>query len=96
MSNKQNYDVIVEIVKDILRKEGLLVGNWHLGIVNEVISSTKLKVMVDGGTSAQTVSCNPDIIFSEGDHVWVVFINGNARDKFVLCKRAIIQEEVEE
>lgn len=89
MSEKQNYEAIKQIILDVLKKEGMLTGQWHLGTVDRVISSTKLKVFVDGGSVAQTVSCNPDVTFSKGDEVWVVFINGNPRDKFVISKRAI-------
>lgn len=89
MNDKQVYDSIKEIVMDVMRAEGLLVGHWHLGTVDEVLSSTKLKVFVDGSDVAQTISCNPDVTFEVDSHVWVVYINGNARDKFVISKRAI-------
>ncbi|MDT0160259.1 hypothetical protein [Bacillus sp. AG4(2022)] len=88
-NNKQDYDAIVEIVKNTINSLGLQVGQWHLGKVTEVVSLTKLKVIVDDGQFAQTVSCNPDITFAVDDQVWVIFINGNPRDKFVLSKRAV-------
>jgi len=89
MEDGKFYKIIEEIVKEQLKKEKLLNGNWHLGTVDSVIDSKKLKVLVDGGQLPQTISCNPDVTFSVGDSVWVIFINGNPRDKFVLSKRAV-------
>lgn len=86
----KRFDKYIEkVVIKLLDKFGLLNGQWHLGEVTEIISNTKLKVKVDGSDLAQTLSCNPDVTFQIGDHVWVIFINGNARDKFVISKRAI-------
>lgn len=89
LNDKQTYDAIKEIIMDVLNTQGLLAGQWHLGTVDQVVSTTKLKVFVDGSTTSQTISCNPDITFGVGDQIWVIFINGNRRDKFALCKRAI-------
>lgn len=89
MNDKQFYDFIKNTVEDILAAQGLLTGQWHLGTVDQVISPTKLKVFVDGSDVSQTISCNPDVAFAVGNHVWVIYINGNPRDKFVLSKRAI-------
>ena len=90
LNDKQTYDTIKQIVLDVINKEKALIGNWHLGTVDQIISPTKLKVFVDGSTISQTISCNPDVTFTIGDHVWVIFINGNQRDKFVLCHRAVV------
>jgi len=89
MSDKKIYDQVAEIVLDVMRTQGLLVGQWHLGTVDQIVSTTKLKVFVDGSEISQTISCNPDVVFGVGNHVWVIYINGNPRDKFVLTKRAI-------
>lgn len=89
MNDRQLYDSIKEIVLDVMRAEGAFIGQWHLGLVDSIVSPTKLKVFVDGSTTSQTISCNPDVTFPVESHVWVVYINGNARDKFVLSKRAI-------
>lgn len=83
------HDLIERTVLKILDRYGVLQGQWRLGVVTQVISPTKLKVKIDGGTQPQTVSCNPDITFAVGNNVWVIFINGNGRDKFVISKRAI-------
>lgn len=77
------------IVLNVLKQQNLLMGQWHLGIVDSVTSDKKLKVFVDADSTSQTVSCNPDVTFAAGDHVWIIFINGNPRDKFALCKRAV-------
>ncbi|MGD6876760.1 hypothetical protein [Bacillus infantis] len=86
---KLEYQDIENIVYNILNKEKLLNKQWHLGTIDTVISPLKVKVFVDGSDVSQTVSCNPDITFTSGDYVWVLYINGNPRDKFVISKRAI-------
>ena len=86
---KQQLNIIEKLIYKILDEHKVLQGNWHLGEVTQIISSTKIKAKIDGGEVAQTISCNPDVTFSVGNHIWVIFINGNGRDKFALCKRAI-------
>lgn len=89
MNDKKIYDQVKEIVLDVMKSQGALIGQWHLGFVEQVVSPTKLKVFIDGSEISQTISCNPDVAFTIGSHVWVIYINGNPRDKFVLTKRAI-------
>jgi hypothetical protein len=81
--------IVESLVYGILNNNKLLTGQWQLGQVEEVISDKSLKVYVNGSDVAQTIPCNPDVTFNVGDHVWVIFINGNGRDKFVLCKRGV-------
>jgi hypothetical protein len=90
MNDKQFYDMLREIVREELKSQSLLDKQWHHGLVESVDSSIKLKVFVDGSEISQTISCNPDVSFSVGDQVWVIYINGNPRDKFVLAKRGIL------
>jgi hypothetical protein len=87
--DRQFYEYVKQIVIDILKSNGMFIGQWHVGTVDQVISPTRLKVFVDGSNTSQTIPCNPDVTFNVGDYVWVVYINGNPRDKFVLCKRAV-------
>ncbi|MFB5759116.1 hypothetical protein [Paenibacillus medicaginis] len=82
------YDAVKKIVQTEISNLGLLNGNWHLGEVVSIVNSFKLMVCVDGSTTPQEISYNPDVSFKAGDQVWVIFINGKSRDKFVLCKRA--------
>jgi hypothetical protein len=89
MNETQFYKSIEQIVLNVMKDKGMLIGQWHLGEVDSVISPTKLKVFVDADSTSQTVSCNPDITFTTGDHVWVIFINGNPRDKFVISRRIV-------
>lgn len=89
MNETQFYKSIEQIILNVLNDKGILNGQWHLGEVETVVSPLKLKVFVDGDVTSQTVSCNPDITFNAGDHVWVIFINGNPRDKFVVSKRSV-------
>lgn len=77
------------IVYNILNKEKLLRGEWHHGDVDTVISSTSIRVFVDGSSISQIIPCNPDVTFKSGDKVFVHFVNGNSSDKFVPYKRGI-------
>lgn len=90
-SNQQEYiyKLLSEIVRTEIRNLGLLNGDWHLGKVDSVVSNKMLNVLIDGSSTPQPVPCNPDINFSPQDNVIVVYINGNSKDKFVLCKRAV-------
>lgn len=91
MDLKQGYDfkqMIKDYVYKILNKENLLQGEWHLGKVASVVSRFKLNVYIDGSTTSQTVPCNPDVKFAIGDAVWVHFVNGDIRNKFIPYKRA--------
>ncbi|MFI2856778.1 hypothetical protein ACH6EH_06525 [Paenibacillus sp. JSM ZJ436] len=88
-SLEQTYKIIAEVVRTEIRNMGLLNGDWHLGKVESVISTSRLNVFVDGATVSQPIPCNPDVTFAPGNEVIVVFLNGNTRDKFVICRRAI-------
>lgn len=90
--NELSYQQIESIIYNVLNENKLLNNQWHVGKVDSILSPTKLKVFVDGSETSLTVSCNPDITFNVGDYVWVIFINGNPRDKFVISKRAISTE----
>lgn len=89
LENKKFVNWITDIIKKELDKRNLSQGNWQLGVVSSVISPKKLNVFVNGSTTPQEVSCNPDETFSQNDHVWVIFINGDSKNKFVLCRRAV-------
>ena len=89
MNTQETLDIIRTIVKNEIRNAGLLTGQWRLGKVTSVISNKKLMVKVDGSDRAQEVGCNPDCNFSANDEVWVIFINGDAKNKFVISRRAV-------
>lgn len=83
----------IEVVQNIVRTElnnaGLYNGQWHLGTVDAVVSTSTLKVFVDGSIVSQQVPCNPDVTFSQGDKVFVLFVNGDSKNKFIPFKRGI-------
>lgn len=81
--------IIKKLIYQILEKENLLQGQWHLGKVNKVINSKLLSVFVDGSNVAQTIPCSPDIVYEEMNEVWVVFINSSSSNKFVISKRGV-------
>lgn len=89
MNDKQFHDLIKTMIRDELKAQGLLVGQWHLGKVGQTISTKQLKCYIDGGDALQTVACNPKVTFAVNDEIWVVYINGNPRDKFAICHRAV-------
>jgi hypothetical protein len=89
MTNKQIYDLIKSIVVEEIKAQGLLIGQWHLGVVNSVVDSKFLSVFIDGSTTAQNIPYNPSVSFIPNEEIWVVYINGNSKDKFALCKRAV-------
>jgi hypothetical protein len=86
---QQFIDTVTNIVYGILKNEGLLKSEWHLGKVDRVISNTKISTFIDGSSQSQVVPCNPDITFNEGDEIFVIFIDNNSVNKFALCKRGI-------
>lgn len=87
--NKAFINKVKDIVYKILNKHNLLQGNWHLGKVDTVISSTKIKAFVDGSATSQLIAANPDVAFTVGDEIWIIFINNNQKDKYALCRRGI-------
>jgi len=82
-------DKVKKIIYAILRKENILQGQWHMGKVEEVLSNKLLSVYIDGSDEAQKIPCNPDVSFSQEDKVFVLYVNGNSKDKFVPFKRGI-------
>jgi len=80
---------VKKIIYSVLQNEKLLQREWHLGTVESVIDSKTLSVYVNGSTTPQTIPCNPDITFAVGDKVFVHFVNGDSRNKFVPYKRGI-------
>jgi hypothetical protein len=87
--NEKFINAVSKIVYSILKKENILIGQWHLGKVESVISAKKISVYVDGSTTPQEIPCNPDITFSVNDEIWVIFINNDSRNKFAISKRAV-------
>ena len=87
--SKAFYSLIESAVYNILQKEKLDIRPWHNGKVTQVLSPTKLKVCVDGSDVEQTISCSKNEPYKVGDEVWVVYINNNARNKFVFGLRGV-------
>ncbi|WEG18481.1 hypothetical protein PQ478_08360 [Alkalihalophilus pseudofirmus] len=89
IKNREVINLIRTIVYDILDDENVLIGEWHLGSVEEVLSENMLKVFVDGSDVSQRIPSNPDVEFTSGDHVWVHFVNKDSKNKFVTGKRSV-------
>lgn len=87
-------DAVKKIVYFILRKENILQNQWHVGTVSSVLSRYRLKVYIDGSDIEQLIPCNPNIEFVEGEKVWVLYINGDSKNKYVPFKRSTGQELV--
>lgn len=89
MTNEELIQVITSIIQNELKNANLQTGQWHLGTVSQVKTSKMLSVFVDGSTTAQDIPCNPDVTFAVGSKVFVLYVNGDTKNKFVPFKRAI-------
>ncbi len=67
------------------------VGNTHYGVIDSVVDNARAYVFVDASTTSQLIPTNPDVTFTNGDHVFVEFINGRSIDAFVTGRRIIRQ-----
>lgn len=91
MQQDKFIEIIQKIVMNLLEKMGFLVHEWHLGKVNKVNENGTLDIFIDGSDfSTPSIPANPDVDFSEGDYVWVHFINRNPNNLFVPYKRQIL------
>jgi hypothetical protein len=91
MENNRNgsdvfLDSVMKVVYKVLRKEKLLQSEFHIGKVEQVISDRQLSVFVDGSDTAQKIKCNPDVTFSVGEQVIVIFINNDPKNKYVMSR----------
>lgn len=96
-------DIVQSIVKAELNRAGLMTGQWHLGTVDEVLTKSVddgqggtieqktgfLKVFVNGSQVSQKIPHNPDVEFNPNDKVFVLFVNGDSKNKFVPFKRSV-------
>lgn len=89
MTNDELINIISTVVQNELKKSNLHNGQWHLGTVDQVKTSKLLSVFVDGSTTAQDIPCNPDITFTVGSRVFVLYVNGDTKNKFIPFKRGI-------
>lgn len=85
----QEYELIKKIIHAEISNLGLLKGDYHLGKVQAVKANNILSVFVDGSITPQDIPCNPDGNFSVNSEVWVIFINGDSKNKFVISRRAV-------
>lgn len=88
-SNHLFLEFVERIVYSVLRKNNILLGEWHLGKVKTVLSTKLLEVYVDGSDVAMKIPCNPDVTFAVGDEVFVQFINRDTKNKFIPYKRGV-------
>lgn len=89
----------IELIKSIVNTElnnRNIGGHFHLGKVDSVISRYSLKVFMNGLNHSYVIPCNPNIVFTEGDEVFIHYINGDSKDKYVPYKRATGTESYEE
>lgn len=81
---------LIKTIKDLVKQELKGLNNRdHYGRIDSVVDQYKAYVYVDNGTISQLIPTNPNITFSANEEVYVVFINGDEKDKFVLCQKAI-------
>lgn len=84
----QFISIVTQIVQTVLQNNNVLQGEWHLGKVESVVSNYALNVYVDGSLIPQVIPCNPNIRFIPNDEVWVHYVNGDSKNKFIPYKRA--------
>lgn len=84
--NNSNISVYLEkLVMQILQKNGLLKGNKLFGVIEKVISETKVKVYVEKEMRSQLCNCPPRVPFEVGDRVLIENINNNPHDRFIIA-----------
>lgn len=82
MTPEQFIDLLEKLIGKQLQKK-----MFHLGKIAS-IDGDRASVYIDGSTiPTPNVSYNPNIKFNAGEEVWVVYINFDPNDKFILCKR---------
>lgn len=65
-------------------KHGLLQGNKLFGMIEEVLSDSRLRVYLDHATRSEIVTCSPHVNYKLGDRVLIEKINNNPHDMFVV------------
>lgn len=87
--NSNNLMTMMEkSVMQILKKNGVLIGNKVFGVVEEVLNSTKLRVVLLRSQDIKVVNCSPMAEFHIGDTVLIEYINNNPHDMFVVATMA--------
>ncbi len=82
MTPEQFIDLLEKLIGKQLQKK-----MFHLGKIAS-IDGDRASVYIDGSTiPTPNVPYNPNIKFNAGEEVWVVYINFDPNDKFILCKR---------
>ena len=62
---------------------------YHYGTIKRINGDGTVDLYIDGSDNVKkNIQCNPDINIRETDKVIVLYVNGNSKDSFVLCKRA--------
>jgi len=88
-TDKKLFNIVKKIVYKVLHAENLTQREWNHGEIESVIDSKFANVYVNGSNNTQKIPTNPDITFAAGDKVFVIFINRDPKDKFVISKRSV-------
>lgn len=81
---------IIKLINSLVDKKiKNLNKEWHLGTIDSIVNEYKAYVFLDGSTISQLIPTNPDVTFTEGDEVFVHFVNGDQKFKYVPYKRSI-------
>ncbi len=81
-----NPEQFIDLLEKLIEKK-LQTKMYHLGTIHQV-EGDRASVYIDGSsTPTPNVPYNPNIKFNAGEDVWVVYINFDPKDKFILCKR---------
>lgn len=92
LKNQQDFIKYVEAIVDSkLKQSGAT--QWHIGTIRGVFNKySALVEMQNLGESIQ-IPTNPNVQFFPGEQVFVVYINGDKRNKYVLSKCATGDEK---
>lgn len=86
---EQIYEIITKIVHSTISNLGLLKGDWQLGTIDSIISPKKAMVFINGSSESYPIPTNPDVTFHPQDSVFVILVNGDSKNKFVISRRAV-------
>ena len=85
---QETIDAIKKIVRATLKEYNINQQIHHYGTVERVNGDNTVNIHIDGAEEIKrNVRCNPDVVFKETDKVIVLYINGNSKSPFVLCRR---------
>ena len=86
---KETVSIIEKIVRSVLNSYNIPQQIYHYGTIQRVNGDGTVNLYIDGSPDLKrNIRCNPDIPIKETDKVIVIYINGDAKNAFVFCRRS--------